>query len=296
MPSARGLVILEVMNDQRDDGLGTFLRSRRAKLKPSDVGLRDHGGFRRVPGLRREEVAHAAGISVAYYIRMEQGTANRISDEVIDSLARTLGLDAPERAHLRNLANSRSRGSTPEPLPDERMRALQAMLDSMGSVAYITGPRGDILAWNRTAAALFGSWEDVPAEQRNWGRFLFVSPGYHDVWVDWAGKAFDFVGYLRGYAGRNPDDPQLWALVDELGSGSAVFRDMWASQDVKDSAYGRKKLRHPDVGEFELLFESVRLPADPEWSLISLHAPSGSHSERAVRSLLAHSESLIVSR
>jgi transcription regulator MmyB-like protein len=122
--------------------------------------------------------------------------------------------------------------------------------------------------------------------------------GPHDVHIDikYSGVCHSDVFQTQDGWGRNPDDPQLWALVDELGSGSAVFRDMWASQDVKDSAYGRKKLRHPDVGEFELLFESVRLPADPEWSLISLHAPRGSHSERAVRSLLAHSDSLIASR
>ncbi|WP_344860814.1 helix-turn-helix transcriptional regulator [Amycolatopsis ultiminotia] len=273
--------------DERDIGLGSFLRNRRARLQPSDLGLSGQGGFRRVPGLRREELASAVGISVAYYIRMEQGSARNVSREIVDSLARVLRLNPTEHAHLSTLAGAAP--SAPQRpcrgYQQERLQSLRTLVESMEGAAYVTGPRGDLLTWNRTAVALFGDWQQVPEGRRNWGWFLFCSPGYQSLFTDWEAKACEYVGYLRSYAGRQPEDRHVAALVAALGSHNAVFREMWARQEVEDPSHGRKILYHDEVGELDLRHESMLLPTDPECYLVSFHAAPGSVSAHKLRTL-----------
>ncbi|MBB4689635.1 helix-turn-helix transcriptional regulator [Amycolatopsis jiangsuensis] len=273
--------------DESHVGLGSFLRNRRARLKPADVGLSEQGGFRRVPGLRREELASAVGISVAYYIRMEQGSARNVSPEIIDSLARTLRLNPTEHAHLSTLAGAASSSpQRPHSVHKEgRLRSLRSLVESMEGAAYVTGPRGDLLIWNRTATALFGDWQQVPGCRRNWGWFLFCSPGYQSLFVDWAAKAGEYVGYLRSYAGRQPEDRQVGPLVERLGACSTLFREMWARQEVENPSHGRRILYHDEVGELDLLHESMLLPADPECYLVSFHAWPGSASAHKLQTL-----------
>ncbi|MEV5337982.1 helix-turn-helix transcriptional regulator [Streptomyces sp. NPDC052676] len=265
--------------------LSEFLRTRRARLKPEDVGLPDYGRHRRVPGLRREELAQLAGVSVAYYTRLEQGNGRNVSAEVLDSIARALRLNDAEHSHLIHLAKPKQK-KRPAARTQQVRGALGQLLDSMDGVpAYVVGRRSDVLAWNRMAAALFGDWGELPERERNWARMVFLKPEYRDLFVDWEQKASDVVGYLRLDAGCHPDDPRLSALVGELSVKSEDFRRLWARHDVKEKTYGVKLLRHPLVGELTLSFETFRLGDDPEQSLVTYHAEPGSPSADALRLL-----------
>ncbi|MDT9698882.1 helix-turn-helix transcriptional regulator [Streptomyces sp. P17] len=267
--------------------LSEFLRTRRARLKPEDVGLPDYGRHRRVPGLRREELAQLAGVSVAYYTRLEQGNGRNVSAEVLDSIARALRLSDAEHAHLTHLAKPKQHKKKAGPARAQQVRpALRHLLDSMADVpAYISGRRSDVLAWNRMASALFGDWGELPAQERNWARLVFLNPAYRELFVDWDQKAYDIVSYLRMDAGCHPDDPLLSALVGELSVKSEEFRRLWATHDVKEKSYGVKRLRHPLVGELTLSFESFRLMDDGEQNLITYHAEPGSPAAEALRLL-----------
>jgi transcriptional regulator with XRE-family HTH domain len=266
--------------------LSEFLRTRRARLKPEDVGLPDYGRQRRVPGLRREELAQLAGVSVAYYTRLEQGNGRNVSAEVLDSIARALRLNDAEHSHLIHLAKPKQHKKRPAARTQQVRGALGQLLDSMEGVpAYVVGRRSDVLAWNRMAAALFGDWGELPERERNWARMVFLKPEYRDLFVDWEQKASDVVGHLRLDAGCHPDDPRLSALVGELSVKSEDFRRLWARHDVKEKTYGVKLMRHPLVGELTLSFETFRLGDDPEQSLITYHAEPGSPSADALRLL-----------
>ncbi|MEU1198368.1 helix-turn-helix transcriptional regulator [Streptomyces sp. NPDC005813] len=266
--------------------LSEFLRSRRARLKPEDVGLPDFGRHRRVPGLRREELAQLAGVSVAYYTRLEQGNGRNVSAEVLDAIARALRLTAAEHAHLTHLAKPKQHKKKQAARPQQVRPALRQLLDSMDGVpAYLTGRRSDILAWNRMAAAIFGDWSEMPPQERNWARLVFLKPEYRDLFVDWEQKAIDIVCMLRMDAGCHPDDPRLSALVGELSVKSEDFRRLWATHDVKEKSHGLKHLRHPLVGELSLRFESFRLLDDGELALIAYHAEPDSSSAEALRLL-----------
>ncbi|MER5858099.1 helix-turn-helix domain-containing protein [Streptomyces sp. NPDC059688] len=266
--------------------LSEFLRSRRARLKPEDVGLPDFGRHRRVPGLRREELAQLAGVSVAYYTRLEQGNGRNVSAEVLDSIARALRLTDAEHAHLTHLAKPKSHKKKPAARQQQVRAALCRLLDTMDGVpAYIVGRRSEILAWNRTAAALFGDWAELPAAERNWARMVFLRPEYRELFVDWEQKAIDVVCGLRMNAGCYPDDPRLSALVGELSVKSEEFRLLWATHDVKEKSHGVKRLRHPLVGELSVHFESFRLPDDTDQSLVTYHAEPGSGSAESLRLL-----------
>ncbi|MFC9972539.1 helix-turn-helix domain-containing protein [Spirillospora sp. NPDC127200] len=272
--------------DGPPDGLGGFLRSRRARLRPEDAGLPVTGRYRRVPGLRREELAQLAGVSVAYLTRLEQDRGDNVSDEVLDAIARALRLSANERAHLVHLARSRHRKGRP-PAGRRQVRAsLRGMLAAMEDVpAYITGWRSDILAWNRMAAALFGDWDRMPPGERNWVRLLFLEPGHRELFADWEARAAEAVGALRLDAGGRLDDPELVALVDEVSERSPEFRRLWATHDVKEKSHGTRRLRHPVAGDLDLAFESFRLPDDSEQCLTVYHAPPGSAAEENLRLL-----------
>ncbi|MFF8970652.1 helix-turn-helix domain-containing protein [Streptomyces sp. NPDC014995] len=265
--------------------LSEFLRTRRARLKPEDVGLPDFGRHRRVPGLRREELAQLAGVSVAYYTRLEQGNGRNVSAEVLDSIARALRLTDAEHAHLTHLAKPKHKKK--QAARSQQARAsLRQLLDQMDGVpAYIGGRRTEILAWNRMAAAVFGDWAELPAAERNWARMVFLRPEYRELFVDWEQKAIDIVCVLRMDAGCYPDDPRLSALVGELSVKSEDFRRLWATHDVKEKSHGVKRLRHPLVGELSLNFEGFRLADDGEQSMVVYHAEPGSPSAEALRLL-----------
>ncbi|WP_330459502.1 helix-turn-helix transcriptional regulator [Streptomyces sp. NBC_00820] len=266
--------------------LSEFLRSRRARLKPQDVGLPDFGRHRRVPGLRREELAQLAGVSVAYYTRLEQGNGRNVSAEVLDSIARALRLTDAEHAHLTHLAKPKAHKKKPTARQPQTRLALLHLLDAMEAVpAYVVGRRSDILAWNRPAAALFGDWSELPAAERNWARLVFLHPAYRELFVDWEQKAIDIVCALRMDAGCYPDDARLSALVGELSVKSEEFRLLWATHDVKEKSHGVKRLRHPLVGELSLNYEGFRLAGDADLSLVTYHAEPGSPSAQSLRLL-----------
>ncbi|MCX4905858.1 helix-turn-helix transcriptional regulator [Streptomyces sp. NBC_00878] len=266
--------------------LSEFLRTRRARLKPEDVGLPDFGRHRRVPGLRREELAQLAGVSVAYYTRLEQGNGRNVSAEVLDSIARALRLTGAEHAHLTHLAKPKQLKKKPSARPQQVRVALRELIDSIDGVpAYVVGRRSEILVWNRMAAAVFGDWSLVPPQERNWARMVFLKPEYRELFVEWEQKASDMVSFLRMDAGCHPDDPRLSALVGELSVKSEEFRRLWATHDVKEKSHGVKRLHHPLVGELTLSFESFKIVDTEEQSMVTYHAVPGSPSAEALRLL-----------
>ncbi|MFI6786315.1 helix-turn-helix transcriptional regulator [Nonomuraea sp. NPDC050383] len=268
--------------------LGEFLRSRRARLRPEELGLPDYGGRRRVPGLRREELALLAGVSVDHYVRLEQGRTLHFSEEVLDAVARALRLDDVEREHLHRLARPWS-GSERGPAQPQRVRpGLRRLLDLADGVpAYIVGRDTDVLAWNRLAAALITDFGALPPEQRNLARLVFLDEGMRGLYEDWPGKASDVVAYLRLDAARHPDDPRTAALLDELAAASPEFRRAWEEHRVKDKTHGRYVYLHPVVGRLDLGFETMRFPDDPDQALIAHTVEQGSPSETALRLLAA---------
>ena len=245
-----------------------FLSSRRARLSPQQTGLPAYGGNRRVKGLRREEVALLAGVSVDYYVRMERGSLSGASDGVLDSLASALQLDEAERDHLFSLAResgSRSRPRKTKSTPNIRP-ALQQVLDAVTDApAWIRNGRHDVLAMNQLARALYSpvlaSDSRRPA---NTTRFVYLDPDAAQAFfVDYDQISRDAAAMLRLQAGRNPHDEDLIALVGELSTRSELFRQRWASQDVRFHRSGRKRLRHPVIGQLDLDFEAMELPAEP---------------------------------
>lgn len=281
--------------DQRAE-LSEFLRTRRARLQPEDVGIPSLGRRRRVPGLRREELAQLAGVSVAYYTRLEQGNGRNVSAEVLDAIARALRLSDAEHAHLIRLARPKQQRRKHKPAPRRQQvrPALLQLLETLDGVpAYIGGARSDILAWNRMAAALFGDWGRLRPAERNWARLTFLDPGYRELFRDWESKASDMVSYLRLYAGQNPDDPELSALVGELSVKSEEFRRLWATHDVKEKGHGVKRMRHPLVGELTLNYETLHLADDAGQFLSVYHAEPGSPSAEALRLLASWGEDAI---
>jgi transcriptional regulator with XRE-family HTH domain len=265
--------------------LSEFLRTRRARLKPEDIGIPDVGRYRRVPGLRREELAQLAGVSVAYYTRLEQGNGRNVSAEILDAIARALRLSDTEHAHLTHLAKPK-RKKKPAVRAQQVRGPLRTLLDTMdGFPAVLVGRRSDILAWNRMAAAVFGNWAELSAHERNWARLVFLRPEYRDLFVDWEQKANDVVSQLHMDAGSHPDDPRLSALVGELSVKSKEFRQLWATHDVKDKCHGIQRLHHPLAGELELRLESFHVADDHEQMLATYYAEPGSPSAEALRLL-----------
>jgi transcriptional regulator with XRE-family HTH domain len=253
-----------------------FLISRRERITPERAGLPAYGGNRRVKGLRREEVALLAGVSNDYYVRMERGNLAGASDAVLDGVANALQLDDAEREHLFALA--RAAGPSTErrrrPAATTVRPVIQQVLDAISDApAWVRNARHDILATNPLGRALYspviessvvGATTKHPA---NTTRFLFLDPAAHDFFIDYDRIAQDAAAMLRLEAGRNPYDSELHKLVGELSTQSAIFRKYWASQNVKFHRSGRKRLRHPAVGELDLNFESMELPSDAELRL-----------------------------
>jgi transcriptional regulator with XRE-family HTH domain len=269
--------------DQRNE-IRQFLASRRARMTPEQAGLPTYGGNRRVPGLRREEVALLAGVSVDYYTQMERGNLGGVSDNVLQALAGALQLDEAERAHLFNLARTATPArARPRSGPQRVRPSVQRLLDAMTEVpAYVRTGRLDILAANRLGSALYAP---VLADQPlpvNLARFLFLEPHGGDFYVDWDKTANDAVAILRGEAGRNPHDRRLQDLVGELSTRSPEFRARWAAHNVRLHRTGGKQLHHPVAGDLELTYEALALPADPGLTMITYTAEPGSASQDAL--------------
>ena len=262
-----------------------FLTTRRAKITPDQVGLPVYSGNRRVPGLRREEVAMLAGVSADYYTRLERGNAHGVSDSVLDALARALRLDEAERSHLFDLARAaQPAAATRKPRPTkQRIRpAVQRILDAMTHApAFIRNGRLDILAANQLGYALYSTYV-TPGRTANTARFVFLDPHSDDFYGDWDHVANEVVAILRSEAGRNPYDRELTNLIGELSTQSEIFRTKWAAHNVRFHDTGTKRLHHPVVGELELTYEAMELSADTGLTMFAYTAEPGSKSEQAL--------------
>lgn len=262
-----------------------FLVSRRARINPDQAGLPAYGSNRRVKGLRREEVAMLAGISVEYYVRLERGAVRGASEEVLEGIARALQLDEAERLHLFDLVRAAGAGSPARRRPaQERVRpVVQRILDSMvGAPAFVRNERLDVLAANRLGEAFYGPLYDDLTRPVNSARFVFLSPKATDFFLDWDIIANDAVGILRAAAGRDPYDKRLSDLIGELSTRSEEFRIRWAAHNVKLHRTGVKRFHHPVVGELTLDFESLDLPGDPGQKLLVYSAEPGSPSRQSL--------------
>ncbi|MBK3564321.1 helix-turn-helix transcriptional regulator [Streptomyces sp. MBT62] len=261
------------------DDLAGFLRTRRARVDPASVGV-PTDSRRRVEGLRREEIAHLSGVSVDYYVRLEQGRATQPSGQILDALARVLGLDETERGHLHRLARQRRRRAR---TPGGRVRPeLLRVLDLVaGAPALIMDHRLDVLAGNRLAGLLF----DRPLPGLNTARHIFLEEAERGLYAEWEQCTLDVVGHLRLAAGKYPEDPRLASLIGELAMGSERFRRLWARADVRARTHGRKVYRHPLVGLLELHQENFALPDGSGMELLVLSAAPGSPAEDGLRLL-----------
>ncbi|MFE9399262.1 helix-turn-helix transcriptional regulator [Streptomyces flavidovirens] len=272
----------------RSSEIREFLRTRRARITPDRAGLAPHGGARRVPGLRREEVAQLAGVSVDYYIRLERGRTQNVSETVLDAVARALQLDDTERAHLFDLAQpTTARTRRKRPLAPQRVHpVLYRTLDSLTVPAVVQGRRTDVLAANRLAHALYTDFEARPRRERNFARFVFLDEAARTLYADWNQVAGDCLAMLRLYAGRHPDDPQLTELIGELSLHSDTFRRMWADHDVIAHTTGTKRLHHPLVGDLTLDYLVLAVEGDPEQTL-TLYTPEPASPSAEALGLLA---------
>jgi transcriptional regulator with XRE-family HTH domain len=259
-----------VVVDNRDE-IRQFLTSRRARITPEQAGLPTYGGNRRVPGLRREEVALLAGVSVDYYTRLERGNLGGVSETVLDALAQALQLDEAERGHLFDLARAANTTARPRRRPAQRRvrPGIQRILDAVTDApADLRNGRRDVLAANRLGCALYSELYIDPVRPANVARFVFLSPRARGFFPDWEGAANDLVANLRTEAGRNPHDRGLQDLVGELSTRSQEFRSRWAAHNVRYHHTGRKRLHHPVVGDLELTYEvlACRLTRGCRWS------------------------------
>jgi len=261
--------------------LGAFLKARRAALDPADLGLPPGVNQRRVPGLRREELAQLAGISVDYLTRLEQGRAKNVSDAILDALARALRLHADEATYMRNLVAPNRRSTRARTVRPE----LQLLLDSIASPAFLAGRYLDVLAWNALGGAVTG-FADVPAGERNLPKMFFLDERSRELYPEWDVIAKELVANLRAESGRYPGDPKLAQLVGELSLASAEFRRLWATHTVREKAHDWKVVHNPIVGELRLRYETLRLPDDPDLALIVYIAEPASPTANAL-SLLA---------
>lgn len=272
------------MDDRTE--LSGFLKSRRARLRPQDVGLRDYGGVRRVAGLRREELARLAGVSIAHYTRLEQGKGDSVSDEVLDAVGAALHLDTDELAYLHRIAR--------RPAPCARTAAssqvrpgLRYLLESfVMTPALLVGRHAQIVGWNRLAVAVFGDFPALPEDRRTISHLLFTEPYLRLHRTGWERAAREHVAHLRVLLGRYRGDAGLGAHIDHMRELSADFARMWAEHpvaQVRDRVY---VLHHPVVGGLTLHGELIALPDEPScWGLDLFAAEPGSASEHALRTL-----------
>ncbi|MGW7410866.1 helix-turn-helix transcriptional regulator [Streptomyces sp. NPDC054863] len=271
MDGMKGTETTERPEDTGSDtrhALGGFLRARRGRVTPETVGITG-GRRRRVQGLRREELAQLAGISVDYYVRLEQGRATQPSTEVLDALARALGLETAERRHLATLAGARG-----GPAPTARIGpVLRRMMESLDRFpVFATNHRMDVVAWNDLGSELLGGMTGPPPRRDpNNARFVFLDPASRLVHPEWEERAKETVGQLRVAAGRYPHDAELTALIRQLSTESAEFSRIWATGEVLMCTAGRKRLAHPATGPLTLDFETLHVPAEPGETGLVVH-------------------------
>jgi transcriptional regulator with XRE-family HTH domain len=267
----------------RTNDISEFLTSRRGRVAPEQAGLPSYGK-RRVPGLRREEVASLAGVSAEYYKRLERGNLSGVSDLVLEALARALRLDDAERAHLFDLARAAGPAAPRRRRPvQQRVRpVVQRILDQLGTPAIVRSSRGEHLAANQLGRALYAPLFESREQPANSARFTFLDPAAVGFYADWDRVAGDLVAHLRSEAGRNPYDRGLSDLVGELSTRSDEFRTRWAAHDVRFHRTGTKRLHHPVVGDLELSYESMELSADSGLTLSVYTAEAGSASQQAL--------------
>jgi transcriptional regulator with XRE-family HTH domain len=260
-----------------------FLASRRARVTPEQAGLTIYGGNRRVKGLRREETAMLAGVSVDYYVRLERGNLRGVSEQVLDALARALQLDEAERTHLFDLARAANvNAAARRRAAAQRVRPnVQRVLDLVAAPAWVRNARHDLLAANRLGYALYSELLTDPVSPPNNARYVFLNPRSRDFFIDWERAADDIVAMLRSEAGRNPYDKALTDLIGELSTRSELFRVRWAAHNVRFHRTGRKKLRHPVVGDLDLSFEAMDLPGE-DLTLLIYTAEPGSRSQEGL--------------
>ncbi|MFF0342724.1 helix-turn-helix transcriptional regulator [Kribbella sp. NPDC004875] len=269
--------------------LGEFLRSRRAALEPQQVGLPDDGRLRRVPGLRREELAQLAHVSIDYIVRLEQGRTRRVSRPVLDALADALQLAEDERAYLFTVADVAPTQRITRPAVAPQLRQL---LDTMHDVpAMVLSRTTDVLAWNRGATALLTDFEALPSAHRNLIRLTFLDPAFRSLYADWTRSARECVAVLRMEAGRTPGDPALNSLIGELSVHDADFRVWWATHQVRGPRQLAKTYLHPVAGELTLDVQQFTVDTHPEQFLVAYTAAPDSPSYDALRFLLQMAES-----
>ncbi len=266
-----------------------FLISRRGRITPAQAGLPAYGGGnRRVKGLRREEVALLAGVSIDYYVRMERGNLAGASDAVLDGIASALQLDEAERAHLFDLARAA------QPAPPRHRRAktsgvtdvIQQILDAITEApAWVRNARYDMLAANRLARALYAPVLADPRRPANNARFTYLDPAAREFFADWERAADDIAAMLRSEAGSNPHDKQLVELIGELSTRSEEFRTRWAAHNVRFHRTGHKRLHHPVVGTLDLDYEAMEFPAHPGLTLLTYTAAEGTPTADSLKML-----------
>lgn len=265
-----------------------FLATRRARLSPPEVGLAGLGiGRRRVPGLRREEVAMLAGISVEYYTRMERGNLRGVSASVLDALARALRLDEVEHAHLYDLAQAaNSSESSVRRTVSRRVRpTVTRMLEAIDAPAWVRNGRSDFLAGNLLGRVLYQPLFLHPQGTPNTARFMFLDPRARDFYLDWDDVASQMVAVLHAEAGTSPYDKGLSDLIGELTTRSQEFSARWAAHEVMRHESGAKRIHHPVVGDLDLTYEAMSLAADPGQVMIVYGAEPGSASDQALKLL-----------
>lgn len=277
--------------------LGQFLQTRRSQLRPEDVGLLAHGDRRRVPGLRREELALLAGVSPSYYSRLEQGQSSNASPEVLDAIAQALRLDEAERRHLHNLATgTRRRAGTRRSAPERVTATVMQLVAALTEVPVVViGRRSDVLAWNRAGHALYAGHldpaaPDRPAQRPNMARLVFLDAHTRGLYANWPAKARAVVGALRLASGQHPDDPALTALIGELTVKSAEFAVMWADHRIKAGAGAVYEMHHPLVGSMHVTQQTLRTEQGQHVVVATTEAGSPSH---AAMTLLVHSATTV---
>lgn len=275
------------MNGQ--GALGDFLQARRAQVQPDQIGLTTYGDRRRVPGLRREELAQLAGVSASYYTRLEQGVSLNASPEILDAIARVLGLNPAETTHLHALAEvTKRRPVVRRPPPEKITAATVELLTALGSTpAIVTGRRSDVLAWNWMGHALFAGHlaADIsprPAERPNMARLVFLDAHTRELYADWPSKARAVVGNLRLTVGQHPDDPLLAALIGELTMKSTEFAALWADHRIQPCSVAVYEMRHPLVGSVTVSQQTLLSPVGAGPSIIVATAEAGSPSATAL--------------
>ncbi|WP_101897521.1 helix-turn-helix transcriptional regulator [Embleya scabrispora] len=268
--------------------LGEFLRTRRGRLSPEDLGIASYGA-RRVPGLRREELARLAGVSVTYYTRLEQGQSHQASESVIEALARALELSDDERGYLHNLARPR-RAHPRTAAPATARHGTRQLIGSLNVPAVVVGMRTEVLAWNPLGHRLLAGHLDPDAPDRsdrrpNLTRMLFLDPHHRDLYPRWENSTSCAVASLRLAVGRHREDIELAALVGDLAMKSEEFATLWAAHPVAEHASGPRHLRHPEVGELTVELETLVLADEPDHRLLVYSAADESPSQAALQLL-----------